>query len=283
MNEPSEAQILAALDESGYLFEQEVADSLEAHEFHVETSWAFRDLDSDKSREIDVKAVRRLVHDEVNKVAIFVELLVECKAFDSPLVFLERPKNQREILHVQPSEYVFPVREYRRVVSPTSYEPISPFDYLDLRGHHYFYSENMKATQFSKIVRKGEKWTANHDGIYDSLILPLAKLLEFRRASVVKDMNGSSWKYVWLFFPMVVLRQSLFALNLSESSRKLEARNRISFVRHIQSGNLTGFYLTDFVVFSHLHNFIRNELMPFADQVVEIHASDPKKLLNSNP
>jgi len=82
---------------------------------------------------------------------------------------LERTKNQRETEEPVPREYIFPARHYRKALSANSYREVPPFIHLGLRDHHYYYRELRKATQFSKIVRKGKEWTANHEGMYDSL------------------------------------------------------------------------------------------------------------------
>ena len=166
---PTEAQILAALEASGYLFEQDVATKLSELGFHVETNYAFQDHEQEKSREIDVRAIRRVATNEAAKLQFFVELLVECKDFDSPLVFLERPKNQREQNTLEPKEYIFPFRVMQTRIDAKGYREVPAFSHLELRDHHYYFREPKKATQFSKIVRKGSDWVANHEGIYDSL------------------------------------------------------------------------------------------------------------------
>src|SRR5450755_1866088 len=158
VTEPTDEQVLGALEQSGYLFEQEVADALEGLGLHVDTSWAFPDPDLDKSRELDVHGIRRIIHDEPNRFSLFVEVLAECKSFEAPLVFLQRQKNERELQHAVPHEYIFPVHHYRKQISTNSYQEVAPFIHLGLREHHYYYREPLKATQFSKIVRKGDKW-----------------------------------------------------------------------------------------------------------------------------
>ena len=56
---PRSNDIIDALKQSGYLMEQEVATQLETLSFHVWTNWAFEDSDEGKSREIDVRAIKR--------------------------------------------------------------------------------------------------------------------------------------------------------------------------------------------------------------------------------
>lgn len=280
MNEPTEEQIATALEQSGYLFEQEVATYLESMDFHVETSWAYLDTEQQKSREIDVRAIREIAKDETNKIQVFVELLVECKAFDSPLVFIEREKNKRELEYAVPGEYLFPISHYEKKLSGNSYREVEPFVHLNLRNKHYYFRESVKATQFSKIVRKGKDWVANHEGVYDSLILPMAKLLDFRKKETIKYVRGANWKMVWLFFPMVVLREQLFSYNPSLIEKKLNQRGRVTFVRHLESGNLKGFYMTDFVTFDYLEQYIQKEVAEFTGAIVDILSSNPRALLD---
>ena len=83
---PSHADIMTALEQSGYLMEQQVATQLEALDLHVWTNWAFEDVDAGKSREIDVRAIRRVAHNEEKKLSAFIELLCECKNNSNPLV-----------------------------------------------------------------------------------------------------------------------------------------------------------------------------------------------------
>jgi hypothetical protein len=283
MREPSEAQMLAALEQSGYLFEQEVADRLESLEFQVDTGWAFRDPDLEKSRELDVRGIKRVFHDERNKLSVFVELLVECKAFENPMVFLQRPKNVRELQHAAPKEYLFPVTHFRKQLPGNSYQEVPPFIHLDLRHQHYYYSEPLKATQFSKIVRKGSDWTANHEGIYDALVLPLAKAFECRRKEAMPRSSGSGWRYVELFFPIVVLRDGLFTLDVSAKPLELKARGRVSFVRHLESGSVNGFYFTDFVTFANLGEYIGKEVKPFINHIVGLCSENPQIFERAGP
>jgi len=283
MNQPTEDQIIAALEASGYLFEQDVATRLSSLGYHVETNYAFQDHDLEKSREIDVRAIQRIAVNEEAKLQFFVELLVECKDFDSPLVFLERPKNARELNPSDPKEYVFPFRVMEQRLDAKTFREVPAFQHLKLQEHHYYLREPNKATQFSKIVRKGSEWSANHEGIYDSLVLPLAKLLEARRADVLPSARGREWRAVWFFFPMVVVRDHLYSYDLSGPARKLERRGRVSFVRHLDSEKLKGHYLIDFVTYESLEHFITDEVSTFCAPVKRLVEQEPTAFNNVSP
>jgi hypothetical protein len=275
---PSPAAMREALDASGYLFEQEVASLIETLGFHVETNSAFLDKELEKSRELDARAVKVLYTDDVHKFQVIVELLVECKDNSSPFVFVARNKNLRELEHASPIEFVFPKREYEKRLSPTSTTFVPAFLHLGLTAAHYYYREAEKTTQFVKVVRKGREWVANHDGVYDSLLLPMAKAFESRRQEASKHNSGTGWRTVWLFFPIVVLRHGLFVLKSGVTDALPEARQRLSFVRELRSEVVNGHYLTDFVCFENLEHFMTTDVLGFANAVVELGKQKPKVL-----
>ena len=273
MNEPSDPQILDALAASGFLFEHECATAIEALGFHVETSWPFADSDQGKSRELDLRAIRLVHRDETAKIQVFVELLVECKDFDAPLVFLERPKNKREVEAPVPNEYLFPRPHYRRQLTANSYQEVNGFQYFNLVDSHYYYSEENKATQFVKVVRKGSQWTANHDGVHDAIVLPLAKALEARKSEFSKHApRRDDWCSIWLFFPIVLVRNRLLAHN-PDLLTPLNDRGRVTYVRGLDSQPLHGAYMIDFVKLANLPNYVENEVLVFASAVSEVTKS----------
>jgi hypothetical protein len=276
MDEPSDEQIVAALEASGFLFEHQCASALEAFGFHVETSWPFADPEQGKSRELDLRAIRSVHHDESTKIQVFVELLAECKDFEAPLVFLERPKNKREVESPKPNEYCFPKPHYRRQLTSNSYREVPGFEYFDLANKHYYYREKGKATQFAKVVRKGNKWTANHDGIHDAIVLPLAKVLDARRSQLPKHApRAGEWCAIWLFFPMVLIRNRLL-VHVPDSPSSLVERGRVTYVRGLESESLHGSYMIDFVKFAALQTYIQTEVLTFAAVVTELAATNAK-------
>ena len=103
--EPSLDEIMAAIEESGYFMEQHVATQLERLGFQVTTNFAVEDPDEGKSREMDVRAVKRVAVAEQEKIAAFVELIVECKNTSNPFVFIARPKNERDLRAVLGNAY----------------------------------------------------------------------------------------------------------------------------------------------------------------------------------
>lgn len=171
-NSPTPEEIVQALRETGFVFEQEVATTLEKMGFHVETNWPFPDNLEGKSREIDIRAIQRLHRDETARLSVFVELLVECKDTFAPWAFIRNKKNSRELERPEPREYVFPAMTHTVKGEGESYAEVASFVYHNLANLHYYYKEDSKRTQFVKIVNNGKNgWTANRDGIHDGIVL----------------------------------------------------------------------------------------------------------------
>lgn len=230
--QPSAEQMLKALEKSGYLFENEIARKAEALGFHVDSSWAFRDQEESISRELDIKAVKVVEVGESKLTKVITELLIECKSSDAPFVFLTTTKNPREEKYPGPVEYVFPLKKYNKILSENSYQEIIGFNRFNLSSAHCYYKSRKKATQFAKIVRKSSDWHANHDGVYDALILPQAKAVESRLKEVARKHTPGAWVQVWLFHNVIVLRDHLFSLDLDVPNSSPVPEGRVSFVRH---------------------------------------------------
>ncbi|WP_219119051.1 hypothetical protein [Janthinobacterium sp. UMAB-56] len=278
---PSSAQMRKALEKSGFLFEHKIANFMQNQGFHVDSSWAFKDPDQEKSREIDVRAIRQEKSNDANKIKLFCEFLIECKNSDSPLVFLQAEKNERELKHSTPREYVFPIKKYRKNISSNSFMEVDAFNRFGLESSHYYYSTPIKATQFAKIIRKGSEWYANHDGVYDSLILPQVKAIEQRRKEVDSTFYKEQWTNIWLFFNVVVLRDHLFIMDANDDDAVPVETGRVSFVRHIKTEGLDGHYLIDFVTEKYLSNYIK-EVNSFANEVGELLADADTRLFDSH-
>ncbi len=266
-NSPSTEDIVNALKKSGYLMEQEVATQLEALDFHVTTNVAFRDIEEGKSREIDVRAIKRIAHNEEKKLDAFIEIIAECKNSTNPFVFIGRPKNQMDN-RLPPEEFVFPVPDYQVDRRDGNYYE-KAFFYLGLDKVHPDFTEKTKTVQFCRIDRKGKDWHANHDGLYDSIFYPMAKALTARKSEI--SSRGTrpyeEWCNLWLFVPVVIVSGAILYVDSMESDPVPQARDVVTFKREIQSGKLSGIYAVTFVRQPYLEQFISGHLEPLIDEM----------------
>ncbi len=283
---PSPAEIVDALKQSGYLMEQEVATQLEALNFHVWTNWAFQDIDEGKSREIDVRAIKRVAHNEEKKLSAFVEIIAECKRSTNPFVFIGRPKNQTDNRH-PPQELVCPVTAYsapqkgpdKNVVT---IHPKEAFFHLDFDKVHYDFVSETKAVQFCRVDRKGKGWHANHGGLYDSIFYPMAKAFTALKREVLTDGGRGSWRHFWLFVPMVIISGDILYVDSMETDPLPQERSDVTFKREIKSEKLDGVYTVAFVNQKNLERFICDRLGPLVNRMADLTTNYADFVLEQN-
>lgn len=284
-DQPNANEILEAVKSSGYLMEQEIATLLETLNFRVRTNRAYLDPDESKSREIDVWAINRAFHKDSIKLSIFVELICECKNNSNPFVFLLRNKNAADNLRV-PEEYLFPVSSYEKELESEEgnrrYRLHPAFLHLGLDQHHYFYQQEKKAVQFAKIVRERKAWQANHAGVYDSLLYPIAKALQARKTEVKPSgqYRNGDWRHVWLFFPIIVLKSNIYCIDTTVENPEPVIVPQVTFIREFRAKNLQGTYAIDFVTQKGLQEFIQARINQFVRPIVELAERTPQALLN---
>lgn len=269
---PTDKDVMEALHASGYLMEQEVATELERLGYFVQTNKPFEDVDEHKSREIDVWATHRFHRDEVNRIAVSVELYCECKNNDNPFVFIGRRKGEID-KRFRPSHYNLARNSYDLTCNQMT-RTFDAFTYLGLRDSHYYYRQDWKAVQFCKMVRQNQKWQANHDGIYDAMFYPLAKALVARGAEFAGS-HASDWCYFRLLCPIVVLRGDILYVDSMHSSPCPQNVPHISFTRELMSKSVNGHYLVDFVRQGHLASFITTTIVPFVDAIIALANVNP--------
>lgn len=278
---PTEKEILEAIQSSGYLMEQEVANILEKYGYYVKTNSAFKDIDTEISREIDVLGIKRIFHDEENKVNIFIDLICECKNTENPFVFIGRNKTVPDKTHV-PEEYIFPIKNYEETLTKDeksrTFRSIPAFFHLGLDKYHYFYNNEIKFVQFSKIVRKGNGWVANHEGIFDSILYPLIKSFLYRKNE--HNNNGKEWKTIWLHFPIVILNNKIYAIDSTKKDITLEDKKYLTLVREINSKKFMGIFLVDFITKDYLGEYLEYCVETFSQKLMTIVDSDKESFLN---
>ena len=277
---PSPENIIDALRKSGYLMEQEVATQLEALNFHVCTNWAFQDIDEGKSREIDVRAIKRVAHNEEKQLSAFVEIIAECKNSKNPFVFIGRSKNQTDNRYI-PQELIFPIAEYRAWAPNASrLKEKDAFFHLGFDKVHHDFTRDSKAVQFCRIDRKGKNWHANHGGLYDSIFYPMAKAFTAQKHEIVKDDQSSERRYFWLFVPMVIISGDIFYVDSMEADPVPQGIDYITFKREIRSGTLDGIFTIEFVRQNQLEEFISNCLDSLITKMTDLTMNHADSVLN---
>ena len=276
---PSNEQIMDAIKRSGYLMEQEVATQLEALGFHVWTNWAFEDVDEGKSREIDVRAIKRVAHNEETGISAFIEIIVECKNYENPLVFLGRRKNDTDSI-TAPRELTFPVTHYEAVRANGEGRRTTTrkaaFHHLGFDKVHYAFTSDTKAVQFCQISRRNKGWEAKHGGLYDAIFYPMAKALTFRQREISNSFGPG---YFWAFIPMVVTSGEVLYVDSTKSEPIPERRDYVNFSREIQSEKIKGTFAIDFVRQDSIEQFIARCLQPLGSKMADLTMNEAEHVL----
>jgi len=279
---PSAAEIMAAIEQSGCLIKQEVATILESLGFNVKTNRTYEDKEELKSGEIDVCAIKKVTQNDAERLSLYTEIICACENNSSPLVFIQRVKGPID-QNPRPQEYLFPLAEYEEPVRDKEDKPtnslrlVHPFSHLDLAKTHYYYKESLKTVELCRVIKKESRWEVCQEDIYEALFYPLIKALLFRKNEVegFKDR-----KYVWLFFPIVVLAGEIYSLN--EKTKSLKKENHITFVKELRFKNTSGDFAIDFVKKDSLKDFIDTKLQPFTNHITEIVNKNPGILLDKH-
>jgi hypothetical protein len=253
--------------------EQEVATALEERGFVVSTNVAFRDLEQDTSREIDVQATKVYLDSESHGVRVLGELVCECKNNSYPIVFIARQKSRLD-KKPEPEEYVFPgefqeeVRRTRPGVAETSYR--TPFVRMKLRDSHYYYKTETKAVQFCMLKMKKKRLVAEHGAIYNSMFYPAVKAFLSRREEIESE-RASGWARsdVWLFFPVVVLQGPLYMVDVGAKEPTPKQVPYVSLLREIRTDSVNGCFLVDFVQRNSLDVYLSEAAESFATIVAD--------------
>ena len=148
------------------------------------------------------------------------------------------------------------------------------FRYLDLARYHYWFRSPNKAVQFAKIVREKNQWQAQHDGLYNALLLPLAKAITHRQRGF-RSIRGA----MSLSIPVVVLNSEIFEVDSSQEELTLRKVEHVSFFRKLDSASVKGEYLTEFVTLAGLRAFVSETAMSFVEQVARLVRSQPALFL----
>lgn len=292
MSGPTNQEIMDAIKASGYLMEQNVATVLEKLGFTVQTNVPFQDPDEQKSREVDVLSTKEIYANDEYRIQVGVELICECKNSASPFVFIGRAKNSYDYLHI-PSEYIFPTNDYtlERINEAGNLEsrvPVSAFEYFELSKRHYYFQHGQKAVQFCKLLRQdtskkqtnrtGNKWQAGHFEIYNSIVYPIIKATGYRQAQLFELLRHptNSWKFIALYFPIVVVNNSLFYVDGMEENPNPQSVSHVTLIRDLTDQHISGRFLVDFVTLSGLEQFVRSSITPFYSYITDLVASKPK-------
>ncbi|MDR7187153.1 hypothetical protein J2X85_004223 [Microbacterium trichothecenolyticum] len=268
---PTAAAVLEALRLAGWLLEQDTQTELTKSGFVVTPGTAFPDPDDNTtSREIDAMGWKTLVEDKASRITVGIRVLAECKQSAMPYVVIGRNSLAHDRTTARP-EQTF-LREsvaVERIPSPEGGSLLR-----SVPSHHYLgldslppWSDEFIGTQMTRLDLKGGKWSAGNDGIFTSLVYPLAKASNYFHKQT-KDVPGA----IELRFPVVVTSAPVYQVNVDREALEPVVVPWSTLARNITSASLQGTFHFDIVSYASLSRYLSERIEPVAEALRAIPA-----------
>ena len=256
MNKISLKDIETAVEESGYLMEQELAPLIEVFGYYLTPNYNFMDQDEGVSREIDIHAIGGYKISRGRYDFIFPVILAECKKNETPFVFFthDHPFKGIESLNDVLLSGV-PLEIYDRKFEGL----ISICDFLKIFKFHHFAQTERISTQFCRIIRTGNKIEAKQEMVYDKIIVPLIKVvnneINEHNESWVPDPEDDEIN-LQVYYPLVVLKGELYEWYVGNKNKKPKPVQHIVFLRHYESRAIKGEFKIDIITKDYLNTYL---------------------------
>jgi hypothetical protein len=257
----------AAVRSSGYPLQRVVAEEL-LRDFRVIEEWGYLDRESKEHRTLDVFGFRRL--SEATGLWLSTALLVECKRSDLPFVFFEAaaPVVPSEFPAVAGLNGKTPELHVDGVGSRSA--PVAEF--LRLADFGFVSHGPPVCSSFARTERKGKELDLSGAVPFNQVVLPLVSALQhfINQQKAVGSRDATS---ACLALPICVIDGPMVSVQGGPETPRLAmcpwvrvVRQEAAEERHWMSWR---YYVVDFVHRAYLGKFIRDHLLPFADQFAE--------------
>lgn len=258
-----EEQILEAISKSGYLFESEIAKFLSSSGYFVESNVIFKDILTNKDREIDLIAEKydNYSYGANTKVKYFFEL----KNNSFPIVLMTQ-------FYSNPYQAEQTIKEIL-TTDETSRNYISNLE----SSYENLLNDNKPIfTQYCSFAKKGNKneiMAFHPDELYSSL----NKLVwycesEFTNSiEITEKLNITGFRH-WLYLPILLVNDDLYELKIENSKPTL---NKVSY-----SKLLVNFHFNEYLCGTRVYVVTKNHLKNFLEKLTFIENEIAKNMSN---
>jgi hypothetical protein len=140
-----------------------------------------------------------------------------------------------------------------------------------------------RVTQLTRLDRaKGGAWSANNEGVFNSLVYPLAKALQASKKEASPPRPASAgartgWAHVALHFPVVLLSCPLYVVDATATEPAVGQREWVTAQRDLKSESVTGTFEIDVVTEAAFADYVADRFA-FAQSVADAVAEDPLRV-----
>lgn len=266
----TEKDVRDAVMKSGYPLQAVVGNILEAH-LSVQPEWSYVDRDEGQIRTLDILAERRLYDPEYlenPRTCPYLAVLVECKQSELPYVFFLAP--HRVVVPYFPA--IAGLFTDTLTVTTDDSPSTWMFDVVDalgLRFHPFLATDPEIAFSFSKALRKGSGIELSGSEPFHELVLPLMKAVRhFQTAE--SPRKTALYFHCRVVLGVGVLDAPMVGVRVSGESHEVMLVPWVRVVRHETEKvpdwlHRQKMFAVDLVHKDFLHDYLQNELLPFAE------------------
>jgi hypothetical protein len=251
-----------AIQRSGYLIEQRVEQIIMKDGYYVETNPAFPDIDTGKSRELDISALsaKRLYKKSLS--FIFPNLLCECENNSQPIVFFKKDSPIAFLHHYEVKVSGLPAK----FLEKDGY--ISFSDFTKMKKFHHYCKGEVDTQYCTFFPPKGEKpWIAHHGDEQHDTLNTLIKALEYEiadhyaqwdnwvlpRKADEEDIN------IQVYYPLLILQGDLYSATTTKRGASLKKVKHIQFRKEsfLPKSNKKEDYQIDVITEDYLRDYLK--------------------------
>ncbi len=284
---PTAAQVIAALEGTGFLLEQRAAQGLRDAGFSVIINDAFPDPETGKSREIDVFGGMDYEIDAIN-LAVTARVLVECKNTPNPFVVVGTSRERWGFIDESIAVSFDPLSFDFRPKAPSSI--LSQLEIGRLPGDSK--KQNFVGRQLVRLNRKSGDWLADNSSVYDSILYPLFKARDYhmaRDAAMADERvhNIMRWEFpsITYLYPVLLTTGKIFTVAVNDNNSEPQV-NDVSWTtleRIFNSSDLRSVLRVDIVNFDHFQEYLSQRVSSTVNNTYEemtknAHLYDPEWL-----
>jgi hypothetical protein len=252
---PTVAQMLGALRDAGYLFQNGIVLELEAAGYSVMPDYSFPDRDTGKLLEIDISATkRRSVRGDDREPRIYTKVLASCRDNANPLVFFTRdndntlrPATTHLPINGVPFGWPFSVADPGRGIRTRSLRL--------LQEHDHRLTAPRVSSQFCAVMSAdgSEELTAESEGLNHELLVPLIKAMRYKGDPAQNPHPGAL--DVELIYPLVILSDEMYECAADADRHDLARKKHVVVYRKYRSAKIKGVFTIDVIARSFLGRY----------------------------
>ena len=242
------------LKKKGYPLENYVQSVLASKEWHIQPNAYFLDKDTNKGRELDIKASLEIDTDKFwNHL---VTLLIQCKKVTgNAWIFFSSPSPP-----------------FRRICkhSLNDFLHFGYYGIFDIKGTYY--EKNAVATNYCEIIVDPKKSNKRVDNIWESVITLIKATSEefdfikndteqyIEEEISVNDFLKKPFELVEIIYPLIVFEGKIYEAKFSNNDISLIPREQIQLYIDYISGKYKGIFCIDIISKERLTKYLDNTL-----------------------